>query len=253
VSNNISQLLIFEKKIEFYFVNWYNLQPIWIVIMDKDSLKKKVVKKIIALIASGQYADSQPLPAERKLAADIGVSRGTLRKALEELAELGLVEIRQGSGAYVRHSSFSDVPEELLPAGVAKVSAGDMMVARKAIELAAIETAVERMSDEQVRHLQMLVSDMAYHCDDLAEFLSLDIAFHRYLVECSGNPVLLAAYDAIEEYHRYLQVISTQNEHCEQLTLTSHLRIAAGIARRDTASAREALDAHLDSVVEQMK
>jgi DNA-binding FadR family transcriptional regulator len=220
--------------------------------MDKESLKKKVVKNIIAMIASGRYRDDEPLPAERKLAGEIGVSRGTLRSALEQLRDLGLVEIRRGSGAYVCHRRFSDVPEELLPAGVTKVSASDMMTARKAIELAAIDAAVSRMTEEQVGCIQGLVCDMAYHRDDLVEFLRLDIEFHRYLVECSCNPVLLAAYEAIDEYHRYLQVISTQNEHCEQLTLSSHLRIVAGIANRDAASAGQALAEHLDNVLEQL-
>jgi len=221
--------------------------------MDKDTLQNKVVKKLIAMLASGQYGDSQPLPAERKLADELGVSRGTLRKSLEQLQQLGMVDIKPGSGVYVRHRSFADVPEDLLPSGVRKVSMEDMMVARKAIEVAAIETAVKRMTDEQVVHLQGIVSDMAYFAKNLPEFVRLDMAFHRYLIECADNPVLLAAYDAIDEYHRYLQVVTTQNEECEQLSLAYHLRIAAGVAKRDCASAKQALEEHLDNVLEQMR
>ncbi|MFI4911524.1 MAG: FadR/GntR family transcriptional regulator [Sedimentisphaeraceae bacterium JB056] len=221
--------------------------------MNKDTLKNRVVKKLISMIASGQYEDNKPLPPERKLSTDLGVSRGTLRKAIEELQKLGLIETRQGSGVYISHRSFSDVPAELLPEGVTKVCASDMMVARKAIELAAIDISAVKMTESQISHIQNIVSEMAYHSSDLAMFLKLDMDFHRFIVECTDNPVLLAAYDAIEEYHRYLQVVSTQNEQCEQLTLTSHLRITASIAKHDKKLAREALSDHLEDVLEQMK
>ncbi len=221
--------------------------------MDKDTLQNKVVKKLIAMVACGQYGGVESLPAERKLAQQFGVSRGTLRKALEQLAELGLVDIKPGSGAYVHQRSFADVPEALLPAGVRKVSIEDMMAARKAIEVAAIDAAVKKMTDEQVSHLQKIVSDMAYFVTNLPEFVRLDMAFHRYLVECSDNPVLLAAYNAIDEYHRYLQVVTTQNDECEQLSLAYHLRIAASVAKRDCALAKQVLAEHLDNVVDQMR
>ena len=212
-----------------------------------------MIKRLIASIASGQYPDGTPLPAERRLSADIGVSRGTVRAALEELRRLGLIDIKPGSGAYVRHRSFSDVPQELLPTEVAKVTAEDMMAARKAIEIAAIENTAENLTAEQLSQIQDLVSEMAYKANDLAEFLRLDVRFHRCLIEYCGNPVLVAAYDAIEEYNWYLQVVSTQNAQCEQLTLASHLKIVASLANRDKSGAKKALSEHLDNVLEQMR
>lgn len=54
-------------------------------------------------IAAGRLPDGARLPPEREMAADLGIAVGTLRKALADLAEKGLLERRQGSGNYVRH------------------------------------------------------------------------------------------------------------------------------------------------------
>lgn len=63
---------------------------------------------LIREIAAGRLADGERLPPERDMAVDLGVAVGTLRKALGELAEKGLLERRQGSGNYVRHNPDTD-------------------------------------------------------------------------------------------------------------------------------------------------
>jgi GntR family transcriptional regulator len=55
-------------------------------------------------IASGEWSPSSPLPSETTLAADYGVSIGTMRKAMQQLDEKGLLERRQGSGTYIRRA-----------------------------------------------------------------------------------------------------------------------------------------------------
>src|SRR3954468_22245632 len=57
-------------------------------------------------IASGEWSPDAPLPSETTLASDYGVSLGTMRKAMQQLAEEGLVERRQGSGTYVRRAKL---------------------------------------------------------------------------------------------------------------------------------------------------
>jgi len=57
-------------------------------------------------IASSEWSPDAPLPSETTLAGDYGVSLGTMRKAMQQLAEEGLVERRQGSGTYVRRAKL---------------------------------------------------------------------------------------------------------------------------------------------------
>ncbi|MEO0666174.1 MAG: GntR family transcriptional regulator [Pseudomonadota bacterium] len=71
----------------------------------RGSLPKhmQISELLVREIAAGRLADGARLPTERALAGDLGVAVGTLRRALDELTEKGLLERVQGSGNYVRH------------------------------------------------------------------------------------------------------------------------------------------------------
>lgn len=64
-------------------------------------LYEQVRRSLADSIADGTYAAGDKLPSEARLAADLGVNRLTVRRAIEELARAGLVHSRQGSGTYV--------------------------------------------------------------------------------------------------------------------------------------------------------
>ena len=74
---------------------------------DASSLPKyiQVSEMLIREIAAGHLADGARLPPERDMAVELGISVGTLRKALGDLAEKGMLERVQGSGNYVRHQT----------------------------------------------------------------------------------------------------------------------------------------------------
>ena len=71
---------------------------------------------------------------------------GNLRKALFDLEKMGAIKIRAQSGAYVQKFSHKKVPSKVLPVDFDGVSLNDIIVARRAIELASIEIASERNS-----------------------------------------------------------------------------------------------------------
>ena len=74
---------------------------------DASSLPKyiQVSEMLIREIAAGHLADGARLPPERDMAVELGISVGTLRKALGDLADKGMLERVQGSGNYVRHQT----------------------------------------------------------------------------------------------------------------------------------------------------
>ena len=74
---------------------------------DASSLPKyiQISEMLIREIAAGHLVDGARLPPERDMAVDLGISVGTLRKALGDLAEKGMLERVQGSGNYVRHQT----------------------------------------------------------------------------------------------------------------------------------------------------
>jgi len=216
--------------------------------MNREQLNSSVVREILALIATEAYADGRRLPPERDLCKRFGVSRGTLRKALANLAELGAVSVRHGSGTYVEKVSQAALPEDLLPPGFGKVVLDDIIEARKAIELAAIERACGNITEKQCRELEALLEEMAAAVDDLPGFLKLDMRFHQAIVRASGNQVLVMAFEAIYEYHRFSSVFTSQREGEEAVALNFHRKLLAALEKGNAKTGRCILEEHLDDM-----
>jgi len=216
--------------------------------MNRELLTSKIVRKIIGQIAAGIYPEGERLPAERKLCADLGVSRGTLRKALFELEKIGAVEIKHGSGIYVRKISAKKIPDEVLPPDFRTVKIDDIIDARKAIENAAVAQACQKVTSRQVAKIGAVVTEMERKLDDLAGFIEQDMLFHELIVNASSNAVLVKAFEAISEYHRYCQIFTSSSEECETKALDYHKKIHAALKDRDSRLAVDLMTKHLEEM-----
>jgi len=218
--------------------------------MDKELLHNKVVREIISLIASGQYKEGKSLPSERKLCEQFDISRGTLRKALADLEKMGAIKIRPQSGAFVQKFSHKKLPSKVLPVDFNGVSLSDIIIARRAIELEAIEIASERITRKEISGLKRIVENMAKSLDKLPDFLKYDMRFHESIVKACRNSVLITAFDAISEYHKYSQVYSSYYDNCEQEALKYHKKILRFLQDGKTKSAVKTLNEHFDNMLE---
>src|SRR6476646_3754955 len=81
--------------------------------IERAPLYKAVLERLEALMESDHLAAGDRLPPERELATQLGVSRNSLRPALAALEALGVIEIRHGSGAFLRQSTIAEVAERL--------------------------------------------------------------------------------------------------------------------------------------------
>lgn len=174
--------------------------------INKVLLKDEIVKEIISLIAQKVYQDGQRLPAERILSDKFKVSRGTLRDALAKLEELGMIEIKPGSGIYVKKFSMKKIPSHVMPKDYLRVSLDDIIFTRMAIELPAIELACKNHSKRDIDKLETLIEKMKKHIGNLSQYMKYDMEFHRSIIQAGKNKVLLVAFDAIYEFHIYSQI-----------------------------------------------
>ena len=218
--------------------------------MEIEFLHTKAVREILSLIASGIYKSGQRLPAERKLCDRFGISRGTLRKALADLEKMGAIKVRPQSGAYVQKFSQKKISSKVLPNNFNNVSLKDVVMARKAIELAAIEQACERMTKKELASLEKLINGMEESIDSLPDFLNIDMCFHELIVRASRNSALIAAFEAISEYHKYSQVFSSSSPQCEDDALIYHKKILNALRKVNGKSAVKMLKGHFENMLE---
>jgi DNA-binding FadR family transcriptional regulator len=154
----------------------------------------RIAAGLRADILRGRYQPGQRLPAERELASRMAVNRGSVREALKQLEQLGLVEIRRGDGALVRplHEASIEVIRDLLHAGDGLVrrvleeilDVHDMLLAGSAA------LAVERLSDAELARARALVEELAAPERSALDFHLRVEALVEIAAEASGHLVL---------------------------------------------------------------
>ena len=167
----------------------------------KRSLVDQALEQLRTRIKEGAWEVGQRLPTEPELAAELGISRNTVREAMRVLAFAGLIEIRQGDGSYLRGRID---PMDTLRA-LSSCSLEQIRETRHILEVEAIGLAALRRTEEDLRllHLALKESEQHYH-GELDTFIGCDLLFHQRLIDAAHNP-------ALSELYRYTSsIVSSQ-------------------------------------------
>jgi GntR family transcriptional regulator, transcriptional repressor for pyruvate dehydrogenase complex len=156
----------------------------------------QAILKIKGMIMAGQLRPGDRLPPEPELAAQIGVSRSSLREAVRALALIQVLEVRRGDGTYVTSLEPAMLMEstgfivELLAGGREL----DFYQLRRILEPAAAALAVARIDAATLDELQfqLLRMEAATTVPEVAE---ADVAFHRTITAAAGNDLLTSLLD----------------------------------------------------------
>src|SRR5437660_11539099 len=151
------------------------------------------IDKIRERIVSGAWGPGDRLPKESELAAELGLSRNSLREAVRALSQLRVLEVRQGDGTYV--SSLE--PDLLLESTgfISHLLLGETAIAlyevRRILEAAAAALAAARIDDEEKQDLGSSLDRMR-EAQGVEELVEADVAFHAVIARATGNPVLIS-------------------------------------------------------------
>lgn len=214
----------------------------------RDPLAIEVTRRLLDYLLAGGIRPGDRLPPERKLADAFGVGRTILREALKSLTVLGLVEVRQGDGNYLRSTETEFLPRAiewglLLGAKTTR----DLVDARTVLEVAIVAMTAERMDDDAVARLDGHIADMEA-ASDVATFVAADVAFHRTIVEATRNETL---QQIMTNMLSLLKVWGSRvmevERHYDEI-VAQHRAIRDALARRDGNAASLAMEQHLADV-----
>ncbi|AZC16491.1 Transcriptional regulator, GntR family [Pseudomonas sp. CMR5c] len=157
----------------------------------KRSLVDQALEQLRLRITRGAWVVGQRLPTEPELAAELGISRNTVREAMRVLAFSGLIEIRQGDGSYLR--AVAD-PLDMLQA-LSQCSVEQARETRQILEVEAVGLAALRRTEQDLHELQVALHDSSGHFHgDLERYIACDLVFHQRLVDAAHNPTLSQLY-----------------------------------------------------------
>jgi GntR family transcriptional repressor for pyruvate dehydrogenase complex len=210
-------------------------------------LKERVAGQLRGLIEAGSLQAGEQLPSERELAEQLGVSRSTVREAVQFLGALGLVEIRHGSGTFVR--TDGDLPSEWLQwTKRHQVEVHELLEVRRGLEALAAELAAERSRDLEAMEAALADMEAAIEGPDVPALVEADLSFHTALAAASGNTALRHLTESLgRELLRERGAIWNEPGRPER-SLREHRRIYEAVRAGDALGARTALVDHLHSV-----
>ena len=217
-----------------------------------EKLSNSVVRQIEQLILRGILRPGERLPSERDLADKLGVSRPSLRDAIADLADRGLLVSRAGSGVFVADvlgSAFSPALTQLFSTHDEAVI--DYISFRRDMEGLAAERAATLGSETDLKLIDTIFGKMeqAHQKRDPSDEAQLDAEFHMAIIEASHNVIMLHMLRSMFELLRqgvfYNRQVMFRNRMTRDQLLDQHRAINAAIQARDPAAARAAVAAHM--------
>jgi DNA-binding FadR family transcriptional regulator len=199
-------------------------------------------------IAAGEWTTTGRLPAERELAAQYGVARNTLRRAVEAIANDGTLQRHVGRGTFVNGEAaeLADIAQR-----VTGVSPADLMAARLIVEPQAAAIAAKNASFADLQAIAEAhhQASAAHQTDDFEHW---DTQFHQRLFAATRNELLASIHDILQvirsrnawiELKRKTFSENRRRDYCAQ-----HANVVAALENRDADGAAQAMLRHIEAI-----
>ena len=224
-----------------------------------NRISDAVCQALESRILDGTFKPGRRLPSERKLALELGVSRTSLREAIQQLASKGLLTTRHGGGTYVTDSleaPFVDPWQVML--NDHPMLQVDILEFRHMLEGKAAALAAERATAADIKRLDNAFAalELAYQGDDMPHIIRTDVCFHQAVADAAHNVLighLTASLLRVIHTHisRNLEHLFERPRRWEKLQ-EQHRAIWQAIRTQNPAAANEAARTHIDFVWQSM-
>jgi GntR family transcriptional repressor for pyruvate dehydrogenase complex len=206
-------------------------------------LYEEVMLQLAELIRKGRFRPGDRLPAERDLAAQLKVSRATLREALRAMQLQGITQSRRGAGNYMTGGNAQD-----LALALDQLALHDIFELRLLIEPSIAALAAKRATPDDVSKLEAILRRQYQDLSGNKIIAETDSNFHSALAEATHNRALVKIGTTL------LQIIAPsrnkrlQTPHRARLSLASHTAIVAAVDAHDAQRARSEMEEHLHAI-----
>jgi GntR family transcriptional repressor for pyruvate dehydrogenase complex len=217
-----------------------------------ERIADSVVTQIEQLILRGILRGGERLPSERDLAERLGVSRPSLREAIQSLQDRGLLTTKASAGIFVSDllgNAFTAPLTELFSTHDEAVF--DYLSFRRDLEGMAAERAATLGSETDLKVIQAIMDKMAQaHVEkDTAKEAALDAEFHMAIIEASHNVFLLhmvrSMFDMLKKGVFYNRQVMFNQRTTRTALLDQHRAICTAIQSRNAGAARQAVNDHM--------
>jgi DNA-binding FadR family transcriptional regulator len=225
-------------------------------ITGNKTLADRVTESLINQIRSNEFADSQ-LPSEQAMAEGFGVSRTVIREAISRLKAEGLIDTRQGRGAFVRTDCL-DVPFRIdLDSADLLGSLLHIIELRRGLDAEIAFLAASRRKRDQMAAIRRALAEIERASKAGHDAAAEDLAFHLSIAQATGNPLFLELLRFLNQFLYIAIRVTRANEdqrvEFSEQTRVEHTAIAAAIERQDPEAAATAAKTHMINAAVRIK
>ena len=210
----------------------------------------QIAEQLSAKIQSGEFVQGESLPSERELARVFAVSRPTIREAITTLEVMGLVEVKPGSGVYVKNSVKPPALPENVPGPF------EILEARKTLEPELAAVAANRIDDDQIEKLRLMLHKFGQEGLSSDEIERIDLEFHCMIAEATQNNALAGVvkwlWDLRGDSEVNVKFYQRVRDHGVPPALEDHRAITAALMARNANAARRAMREHLERAIAEL-
>ena len=221
-----------------------------------SKLSDEVYKQIVSLISSGKLNPGDKIPSERELAADLRISRQSIREALNRAEVMGLIEVRQGEGSFI----LSSVKKSLKPplTLILEKQADrifDFLEIRKLVEGWCAEKAATEATEEELENMAGILDEMKKVVSKDKQWEELDLNLHLSFAKATHNVIAVHIMEALKSNFRPFFRFTKSMPSSEKMDILwqHHYDIFEAIKRRDPETSKKKVIEHLDYIWEKLK
>jgi GntR family transcriptional repressor for pyruvate dehydrogenase complex len=216
---------------------------------ERDTLPERISARLLALIAERQLRPGDKLPPERELAAIMGVSRASLREALAGLAMVNVVEIRQGSGAYVTSLKPALLIEHFdFVFSLDDSTFSELLEARHMIEPGLASMAAFKATDDDLAAMEVCLERSGAAVDDADAFLAVDLDLHDLILAAARNQIITRFMAGLTRLGTASRKRTGALREVREKSHREHVAIVRAIVQRDHLAAAAAMESHIRNI-----
>ena len=218
----------------------------------RKKLADSVIEEIIHRIERGELKAGDKLPNQNEFAAQLGVSRPSLREALHTLTLIGAIEQRPGYGTVIKDKNTALMAEHLAPPLVSDTDATmELLETRRYIELAAVDLAVDRATADDLSDMESTIEAMktALKQGSLEDYAQMDLAFHFQIASAAHNRFLIHLFVTLRALlEQFMREGFTVRPQLVDRSLQFHVSIFESIRNRNREQSLNHMKQHLESI-----
>ncbi len=219
----------------------------------RQSIGEQVFEQLKEQIFNNEWRRGEKIPSENDLAVSFGVSRITVRQALQKLTSLGLIETRLGEGSFIRDAAPGINMNPLIPiAYLNENSLQEILEYRRIMEGNVAELATEKASADEVAKLEEAYELMEQVKDELELFSKADMNFHLLLANMTKNSLIIQTFHIFNDVlnRAFSQIV---NERGNSAGIYYHKLLLEAVKSRNSGEAKKIMQEHMEDLYNTFK